>query len=229
MSRTACEAIDSNGREKPLQASVLIGSRLKAARRARHRTLAEIASASGLTKSYLSKIERDQATASLPSLMRLCAALEIPLGSLFDANTGVLVPKDEYPTIDFGGHGLREFLLTPHNEQRLQALLSEIQPGGGSGVKLYALPVQVEFVLVLDGTLTIQLESREVVLNAGDALTFPAQTPHGFFNPDSETTARVLWVFAPALLKPRTDGQAASVAPHYVEQEFNVRRPTPRG
>jgi transcriptional regulator with XRE-family HTH domain len=213
--------------EHVFTASVSIGARLKAARRSRHKTLTQVASAGGLTKSYLSKIERDQATASLPSLMRLCAALEISLGSLFDANTGVLVRQHQYPTIDFGGRGLREFLLTPHGEQRLQALLSEIEPGGGSGVKLYALPVEVEFVLVLEGRLTIQLESRELVLTAGDALTFPAQTPHGFYNPDSETTTRVLWVFAPALLTPRTDGQTEAAGPHYVEEEFNFRKSRP--
>jgi transcriptional regulator with XRE-family HTH domain len=177
----------------------LIGPRLKAARRSQRKSLSEIALASGLTKSYLSKLERDQATASVPSLIRLCSALDISLGSLFEANMGVLVQRDEYPLIDFGGHGLRESLLTPAGEQRLQALLSEIEPGGGSGVNLYSLPVEVEFVFVLEGELAVRFQGRELLLRAGDALTFPAQTPHGFHNPHPEAQTRVLWVFAPAL------------------------------
>ena len=48
-----------------------IGAQLKGARLAQRMTLAEVALRSGLTKGFLSKLERDQATASVASLMRL--------------------------------------------------------------------------------------------------------------------------------------------------------------
>src|SRR5687767_6251161 len=46
---------------------VRIGAQLKAARLARRKTLAEVAEAADLTKGFLSKIERDQASASVAS------------------------------------------------------------------------------------------------------------------------------------------------------------------
>ncbi len=183
----------------PVDGTALIGGRLKAARLARRKTLTEVAEASGLTKSFVSKLERDQASASVGSLMRLCQALEISVGELFETHTGELVRAGEYPQINFGGERLVEYLLTPRSEQRLQALLSEIEPDGGSGSEPYTLPTEVEFVFVLEGRLAMQLGDEERVLERGDALTFSAETAHTFRNPDSERLARVLWVCAPAL------------------------------
>lgn len=175
-----------------------IGAQLKAARLARRKTLAEVALESGLTKGFVSKLERDQASASVASLMRLCQALDIAVGSLFHASSGEVVRHDAYPPINFGGVGISEFLLTPQGERRVQAILSEIEPGGGSGDELYGLPADVEFVFVIDGRLEVTLSDHVVSLEAGDAFTFPPRTEH-CFRGTAEVTTRVLWVFAPAL------------------------------
>lgn len=176
-----------------------IGARLKAARLARRMTITEVAHGSRLTKGFLSKLERDRASPSVASLIRLCEVLEVPVSSLFEASAGELVKRGEYPLINFGGDRLSEYLLTPRGEQRLQSILSEIGPGGGSGEELYSLPAEVEFALVLDGTLAVRIEDRELLLQEGDALTFSAGARHAFRNPDSAGTTRVLWVFTPAL------------------------------
>jgi transcriptional regulator with XRE-family HTH domain len=176
-----------------------IGAQLKAARLARRRTLAEIALASGLTKGFLSKLERDQATASVASLMRLCETLDISVGSLFHAATGEIVRRGTYPPINFGGVGMAEYLLTPQGEQRVQAILSEIAPGGGSGEELYGLPADVEFVYVIEGRLEVTLRTTKILLEAGDAFTFPPRDEHCFRSAADVGTTRVLWVFAPAL------------------------------
>jgi transcriptional regulator with XRE-family HTH domain len=177
----------------------LIGAQLKAARLARRMTLAEVALDSGLTKGFVSKLERDQASASVASLMRLCQTLDIAVGSLFHASTGEVVRHDAYPPINFGGAGITEFLLTPQGEQRVQAILSEIEPGGGSGDELYGLPADVEFVFVVEGRLRVTLRDDEIVLEAGDAFTFPPRNEHCFGSALEDGTTKVLWVFAPAL------------------------------
>lgn len=176
-----------------------IGAQLKAARLAQRKTLAEVALASGLTKGFLSKLERDQATGSVASLMRLCETLAISVGSLFRASTGEIVRRDGYPPINFGGVGIAEYLLTPHGERRVQAILSEITPGGGSGHELYSLPADVEFVYVIEGRLEVTLRAKQIVLEAGDAFTFPPRNEHAFRSAAEVGTTRVLWVFAPAL------------------------------
>ena len=90
-----------------------------------------------------------------------------------------------------------EYLLTPAGEKRVQAILSEIEPGGGSGKEPYALPAGVEFVLILAGQLQVTVAGEQVTLEEGDALTFTADMDHTFAA--GANRARVLWVLSPAL------------------------------
>lgn len=175
-------------------------------------TVAEVAAASGLTKGYLSKVERDLASVSVAALIRLCGALRIPVGSLFSEAKGELIRKGEYPPINFGGAGMREYLLTPSGEKRVQAILSEIEPGGGSGDEPYALPADVEFVLVLAGELLIDVTGERFTLNAGDAFTFPPTATHAFHVDPASGPAQVLWIIAPALPDIRS-GQPSLLVP----------------
>lgn len=180
------------------ESDVRIGDRLRQARLARRLTLAELAEASGLTKGFISKLERDRANTSVAALIRICDALGIRPGELFDAPSGQVVRRDAYPPINFGGNDMTEYLLTPRGERRIQAILSIVRPGGGSGQEAYELPVDVEFALVLDGSLEVDVDGETVTLGTGDALTFPANNTHAFRN-HTRQAARVLWVFSPAL------------------------------
>lgn len=186
-----------------IETSSGVGERLRSARQARRMTLADVADSAGLTKGFLSKLERDQATASATSLMRLCHTLDISLGELFEVPQGSVVRSGEYPPVAFGGIDMREYLLTPSGERRLQAILSRIEPGGGSGPELYSIPAEVEFVYVLSGEVTVNLNDEETVLGPGDAMTFP-QAPHAFRSSAASGITEVLWVFTPALPLDRT-------------------------
>jgi transcriptional regulator with XRE-family HTH domain len=182
-------------------ASVHLGHRLREARRAQRKTLAQVAEQSGLTKGFVSKLENGQASASVASLVRLCEALGVPMGALFEPTSGQVVRHDAYPPIEFGGAGLSEFLLTPGSERRVQAILSEIEPGGGSGDATYTLPTDVEFVYVLSGRVRLDWADEAagpVELGTGDAFTFPAANGHAFRAVGSDP-ATVLWVVTPAL------------------------------
>jgi transcriptional regulator with XRE-family HTH domain len=176
-----------------------VGAQLRAARLASRKSMAEVAEQSGLTKGFVSKLERDLTSVSVASLIRLCDALGISVGSLFQASKGEVVRKGEYPPVNFGGVRVREYLLTPAGERRVQALLSEIEPGGGSGDEAYALPTDVEFVFILAGQLQIVVAGEQLTLNQGDAFTFPSRTEHAFRVSPSGPPTTVLWVFSPAL------------------------------
>ena len=182
-----------------MAASAGIGPQLRAARLAARRSMAEVAEQSGLTKGFVSKLERDLTNVSVASLIRLCDALSISVGSLFQAAKGEVVRRGAYPPINFGGTGVREYLLTPSGEKRVQALFSDIEPGGGSGDEPYSLPADVEFVFILAGRLEITVAGESVTLEQGDAFTFPASTEHTFCVPPGASRAQVLWVFSPAL------------------------------
>ena len=182
-----------------------IGAQLRAARLAARMSMTEVAEQSGLTKGFVSKLERDLANVSVASLLRLCDALGISVGALFSEAKGEVVRHDAYPAVNFGGlGGVTEYLLTPSREKRMQAILSDIESGGGSGDEPYSLPVDVEFVFVLDGRLGLNVAGEDVVLERGDAFTFPSGTEHTFRAEQESGLTRVLWVLSPAL--PDGDG-----------------------
>lgn len=176
-----------------------IGAQLKAARLAARMSMAEVAEKAGLTKGFVSKLERDLVNVSVASLIRLCDALGVSVGSLFQASRGEVVRRGAYPPINFGGQRISEYLLTPSGEKRMQAILSDIQPGGGSGDEPYSLPADVEFVFVLAGELEMTIAGEPVTLGPGDAITFPATTERTFRAASGQGPTQVLWVFAPAL------------------------------
>jgi transcriptional regulator with XRE-family HTH domain len=189
-----------------------IGAQLKAARLAARKSMAEVAEQSGLTKGFVSKLERDLANVSVASLIRLCEALDVSVGSLFQASKGEVVRRGAYPPINFGGSGVEEYLLTPFGEKRMQAILSDIEPGGGSGDEPYSLPADVEFVFVLAGQLQLTVAGEQVTLEQGDAYTFPASIQHTFGVPPAAGRAQVLWVFSPALPDAGIDVQSPAPA-----------------
>lgn len=176
-----------------------IGGQLRDARQRLGRTLAELAEASGVTKGFLSQVERDLASPSVGTLLRLCAALDLPVGELFASTQGPLVRAGERAPVTFGGTGVEEFQLTPAGERRLLVLQSDIAPGGGSGDEAYRLDSDAEFVHVLTGALEVHVDDIDYRLAAGDSLTFDAGTPHRWSNPSPVVPARVLWVLSPAL------------------------------
>jgi transcriptional regulator with XRE-family HTH domain len=190
---------DENGTLPSGHDGTRIGAQLKAARLAARKSMAEVAEQSGLTKGFVSKLERDLANVSVASLIRLCAALDVSVGSLFQASKGEVVRRDAYPPINFGGNRIKEYLLTPSGEKRMQAILSDIEPGGGSGEEPYSLPADVEFVFVLAGQLQLTVAGEQITLERGDAFTFPASTAHTFRVSRDADRAQVLWMFSPAL------------------------------
>jgi uncharacterized cupin superfamily protein len=76
---------------------------------------------------------------------------------------------------------------------------TEIEPGGGSGDGLYALPCEVEFVYVVSGELELTVNTSIFTLYAGDAMTFNPRDGHAFANVSDTVHCEVLWILAPSL------------------------------
>jgi quercetin dioxygenase-like cupin family protein len=134
---------------------------------------------------------------SVASLVSICEVLGIRVGELFEPPATSLVRAGEGRPINFGGTGVSELLLTPGTQSQLQVIHSRVEPGGGGGDELYTLDCEVEFVYVVRGRLQIRLSDDTVLLDAGDAFTFPGREPHTWSNA-ADGDCEVIWVLAPA-------------------------------
>jgi transcriptional regulator with XRE-family HTH domain len=175
-----------------------IGARLRDARRRQGLTIDQIAQSTGLTKGFISRIERDVTSPSVSSLVTVCAALSLPVGELFTAPKTDVVRRAQAPHIQLTGRGADERLLTPRGQARLQLVHSIIEPGGTGGEELYTLNCEVEVAHVLRGRLQVLFSRSAELLEAGDTMTFSGREPHTWHNPDADEDAEVLWVIVPA-------------------------------
>lgn len=182
---------------EPSHLPVAIGSRIRAARQSQRLTIQQVAAATGLTKGFLSRVERDLTSPSVASLVTLCQVLSMSIGELFAAPETHLTRKNEAPRISLGGEGTVERLLTARSERQVQLIRTVIEPHGSGGSALYAVDCDIEVLHVVKGSIRLILTNEEYALDAGDTMTFPGREPHTWINP-TDGDIEVLWVLVPA-------------------------------
>lgn len=172
-----------------------IGSRLRAVRQERQMTIEHVADGTGLSKGFISRIERDKVSPSVSTLVAICDVLNVMIGDLFVSTDAQLVRHDETPRINLGGDGAQERLLTPRREPRVQVIRSTIEPGGNGGAELYTVSSEVDVLHVMQGQVQVAFSDGETTLEAGDTITFDGREPHSWRSADG---AEVMWVLVPA-------------------------------
>ena len=170
----------------------LIGRRLRALREARRLTVAQLAEAAGVSKGFLSRLERDLTSPSVSTLVTLCQVLGARPGDVLDAPDVTVVRAADAPAISLGGEGITERLLTPRGMRDLQIIRADIAPGGRGEAELYTVDCRIEAVHVASGRLELRTPDAVHLLEAGDTVTFPGREPHSWTNPDP-SPAVVLW------------------------------------
>jgi transcriptional regulator with XRE-family HTH domain len=174
-----------------------VGARVRSLRRERGLTIEQLAVATGLTKGFISQLERDRTAPSLSSIARICDALGVRLSTIFEREPApALIRKHERPSVD-SYFATQNHLLSSQDEHRFQAIESEVAPGEGAGDELYSLPGEVEFVYVVEGSLELRVGDETHVLETGDALTYQLSKAHTWRNASPTETLRVLWVAVP--------------------------------
>lgn len=177
---------------------IAIGARLRSARKAQGLTIEHVAEASGLTRGFISRIERDDTSPSVSTLVNICQVLSISIGSLFEAPKHEVVHWGSAPLVNLGGVGAVEKLLTPRAESKLQLLRSSMGPGAHGGEELYTINCEIEVIHVLAGELEMVFADRTISLLEGDSLTVSGHEPHSWRN-TNDGDSEVLWVLVPAV------------------------------
>lgn len=181
----------------PSENRVRVGARLRSSRRTQGLTIEQLAAATNLTKGFISRVERDETSPSVATLLTICEVLSLPIGALFEAAETELVALADAPLINMGGRGAIERMVTPRGQPKIQMLRSTLQPGADGGDKLYTVNCDVEVVHVISGDFEIQFTDRTVALAAGDTITFPGRELHNWKNTGT-VDAEVLWTLVPA-------------------------------
>lgn len=167
-----------------------IGGKVKTLRQKRGITLKELADITGLSISFLSRLENDKTEATLNDLRKLADALETSIINFFpdDLNEDIRVVRSNQrrkimqPAIK-GKPSTLEFLLWGSKIQ-MEPTLMIIPSGSDSGN--YAEHMGEEFLHVLEGDIKVFCGEAVYELHAGDTIGFPAKLPHRWENTGTE-------------------------------------------
>lgn len=156
---------------------------LKAARSQRGLTLDQLSAAAGVSKGMLVQLEQGRTNPSLATLLRLSAALGLPLARLVEvAETPRvrIVRQAEAPILWRGDHGGTGRLLGGTDAPDIVELWDwVIQPDEHIESAPHE-PGTVELVAVRSGRLALDLGGRETLVDSGDTAIFRADLPHRY-------------------------------------------------
>jgi transcriptional regulator with XRE-family HTH domain len=156
----------------------MIGPRLRHIRQEKGFTVETLAAAAGLDKGFLSRLERGTKRPSIETVLRLSAALDVPVGQLFGEQTtdetvrisraiGRNRSLEEPDTYSFE-------LLTPKGSL-MEGFLFQVGPKpSGSGQQHDG----EELFFVISGTVEMRTPDRTYVLEVGDCAYFPGHLSH---------------------------------------------------
>jgi len=166
-----------------------VGPRLRRARTQRDVTLVELATATGISKSTLSRLESGQRKPSLELLLPIAQAHGIPLDELVGAP-------------DIGDPRIR---LKPEKRNGRTVVPLTRQPQGMHAWKVLIPPEQgepelrihegYEWLYVLSGELRLILAGHDVTMKPGEVAEFDTALPH-WFGPAGDQPVEILSVLS---------------------------------
>ncbi|WP_024806515.1 helix-turn-helix domain-containing protein [Nocardia sp. BMG51109] len=158
------------------QALDTVGPRLRALRRQRETTLADLSAVTGISVSTLSRLESGARRPTLEQLLPLARAHGVTLDDLVDA------PPTGDPRIHMRPvthHGMTTVPLT-RRPGGIQAYKIVLPPRAHERDPQQQTHEGYDWVYVLNGRLRLKLGEHDLVLAPGEAAEFDTRVPHWF-------------------------------------------------
>lgn len=159
-----------------------LGQKIGRLRQERGLTLQEVSDGSGLTPSFLSRLERDKVNISVANLRKLALFFNVQMTHFFEGEgnqqAGQVLRYGDRIKLSLDDAPVQVYSLLPPNGE-MEARLMEAQPGSGqqgfSGKGS-------QMVYLLHGRLQYNLGEEEYVLEEGDTLFYRDDLAHSWVN-----------------------------------------------
>lgn len=163
-----------------------LGTRVKQLRAEREWSLEALASASGVSKSMLSEIEREQANPTLAVTLRIAQAFDMTLSELIGnpgATSGIRVIRNADRAYHYRSDDhCRIRTLSPLNlEKDVEFYEVTLQAEGALRSQAHFEGTR-EFLTVVKGQVRVESSSDSEVLHHGDSSNYKADVPHAIVN-----------------------------------------------
>ncbi|MDP9364545.1 MAG: helix-turn-helix transcriptional regulator [Chloroflexota bacterium] len=169
-----------------------VGPRLRALREQQEATLAQIAAATGISVSTLSRLEAGQRRPTLELLLPLARAYQVALDDLVEVPPTADPRVQTRPIVRNG----MTFIPLTRRPDTLQAYRIIIPPHSPTNEPEQQVHEGYDWFYVLSGRLRLLLGEHDLILTAGEVAEFDTRTPHWMGNPGPEPT-EILALFGP--------------------------------
>ncbi len=172
--------------EPPEALSRRLGGRVKQLRTGRGWSLESLANASGVSRSMLSQIEREQANPTLAVTLRIARAFGLALGELLEtpgaASTVTVIRAEDHTFHYRSDKDCRIRTLSPLNlEKDVEFYEVWLKPGGALRSSPHFEGTR-EFLTLQRGHVQVQSAGDAEDLNPGDSASYRADVPHAIIN-----------------------------------------------
>jgi transcriptional regulator with XRE-family HTH domain len=182
-----------------IKAARTLGADLRALRKARGLTLADLSDRLGRSVGWLSQVERDLSEPSISDLRQITEALGVPMSLLFGHGSapaheqGYVVRAGARRAMGSGEEGLIEELLSPDLTDDFEVIHSTFRPR--SRMQTPAQRPTQEVGYIISGQLDLMIGERRFTVGPGDSFRFRGER-YAWANPH-DTTCVAIWVIAP--------------------------------
>ncbi|MGH3358798.1 MAG: helix-turn-helix domain-containing protein [Nocardioidaceae bacterium] len=176
-----------------------VGERIRAARERRSLSVRALASRAGLSVGLISQVERGITDPSLQTLRAIAKVLETPLFDFFAApdSADVAVVRAEARVALRSPHGGLTYSRLSPGSGRIEVLEGHLEPGAASSDEPWSHPSE-ECVIVIEGTLVVEVKEQPHELQAGDSCYFDSRLPHRYLNTSDGPTRFTLAITPPS-------------------------------
>lgn len=163
-----------------------LGNRIRQMRGDRGWSLEVLANASGVSRSMLSEIERNQANPTLVVTMRIARAFGVTLGELVEApaagSSVQVIRRGDRTQVYRSDKDCQIRTLSPLQlEKDVEFYEVQLQPGGARRSAAHFEGTR-EFLVVEKGRVRLESGADAEELTSGDSATYRADVPHAILN-----------------------------------------------
>ena len=198
-----------------------LGNQIRKERLKRQLTLEKLSKMTGLSKSFLSQVERGLAEPSITSLKKISKEFGFSVVNLFlnennlnsnweyrnsgqtYQNKGTayvesveVVRADKRKRLALPGSQVMYDLLTPDMNRQMEVMFMRVKKGDDSGEEPMLDPPGEKIGIVLNGTLEMRVGHEVYQLQEGDSIYYPTNIPHSWRALEGDPI-EVIWILTP--------------------------------
>jgi quercetin dioxygenase-like cupin family protein len=189
-----------------------LGKKIRQERSSRQMTLERFSEMTGLSKSFLSQVERGITEPSITSLKKIAKQFGFSVVNLFQngdsVNSGwtydqpvqkapdvktayveraAVVRADRRKRLCLPGSSVVYDLMTPDMNRQIEVMYMRVKKGDRSGDEPIVDPPGEKVGLVLKGSIEFTVGGESYLLKEGDSLYYPAHVPHSWYAVEGDT------------------------------------------